>query len=112
MSKRGQGEQQGNLFGEVDRRSRERRPKKPKPVKATGAKETGTKETTAGSKKWSMPASGGSTVASLRLLWAKRLTPAQLAQVEAEIVALPRMLTNLGFGAVLLERLSIRRKKG
>lgn len=106
MRKRAPKEQQGNLFGEVDRRSRERRPKKTK-----AAKPGGTKEAPAAGRKWSMPESAGSTVASFRLLWAKRLTPAQVAQVEAEIAALPRMLTNLGFGAVLLERLSIRRKK-
>jgi len=104
VTKRRNLEQQGNLFGEVDRRSRERRLQK-KGAKSVAAKEPADKQA------WRMPAAGGSTVASIRLLWAKRLSPAQIAQVEAEIAALPRMLTNLGFGAVLLERVSVRRKK-
>ncbi len=105
MKKRGGIEQQGNLFGEVDRRSRERPRQKKETAAAKGKEGTAPKQT------WSMPDRGGSTVASIRLLWAKRLTPAQVAQVEAEIAALPRMLTNLGFGRVLLERASVRRKK-
>jgi hypothetical protein len=105
VRKRAGGEQQGNLFGEVDRRSRERRPQK------KSAKPVATTDKASGKQGWRMPESGGSTVASIRLLWTKRLTPAQIGQVEAEIAALPRMLTNLGFGAVLLERSSVRRKK-
>lgn len=105
MGKRGGSEQQGNLFGEVDRRSREGRTRKKSP-KASAARDATDRAQT-----WRMPKSTGSTVASVRLLWTKRLTPAQVAQVEAELAALPRMLTNLGFGTVLLERASIRRKK-
>jgi hypothetical protein len=97
-------EHQGNLFGEVDRRSRERRTAK---KSAKG----GTNDGVAANQKWRMPQPGGSTVAAVRLLWTKRLTPAQIGQVQSEIAALPRMLTNLGFGKVLLERVSIRRKK-
>jgi hypothetical protein len=107
VKKRAGIEQQGNLFGEVDRRSRERQRQKKEPAPAKESRDG-----TAGKQNWSMPDPRGSTVASLRLLWPKRLTPAQIAQVEAEIAALPRMLTNLGFGRVLLERASVRRKKG
>jgi hypothetical protein len=99
--------QQGSLFGEIDRRSRERaRPKKRASGPDTAAKPRPSED------KWRMPDGGGSTVASVRLSWAKRLSPAQVAQVEAELGALPRMLTNLGFGAVRLEHAFVRRKKG
>lgn len=97
-------EQQGSLFGEVDRRSRER--SQPKKRTSKPAAEPKPK-----SEKWRMPAAGGSTVASIRLLWTKRLSPAQVTQVEAELAALPRMLTKLGFGTVLLEHVFVRRKK-
>lgn len=106
MTKRVEHGQQGTLFGEVDRRSRERsRPKKRVP-KSAAVSEPKPKD-----EKWRMPTAGGSTVASIRLLWTKRLSPAQVAQVEAELAALPRMLTNLGFGAVVLEHAFVRRKK-
>lgn len=93
--------QQGSLFGEIERRGRERRQVEKKVPEAAAG----------GDDKWRMPAANGSTVASLRLLWMKRLTPAQVSQVEAEIAALPRMLTNLGFGKVVLEKSSVRRKR-
>jgi hypothetical protein len=102
--KRAERGQQGSLFGEVERRSRNR------PAPKAKAKTRAVTE--AKDEKWRMPAAGGSTVASIRLLWTKRLTPAQVAQVEAELAALPRMLTNLGFGAVVLEHAFVRRKKG
>lgn len=100
MAKHGDRGQQGTLFGEIGRRSRAKRPQK----KAANAPSTR-------DDKWRMPETNGSTIASVRLLWMKRLTPAQVSQVEAEIAALPRMLTNLGFGAVVLERFSVRRKR-
>jgi hypothetical protein len=93
--------EQGSLFGEIGRRSRTRGPVASKVEKTASG----------GAEKWRMPAPTGSTVASLRLLWMKRLTPAQVAEVEAEIAALPRMLSNLGFGPVLLEKSSVRRKR-
>jgi hypothetical protein len=105
VAKRSEREKQGNLFGEIDRRSRERRSKAASPKPAIP------KEKKPDSPSWRMPARGGSTVAALRLSWTKRLTPAQVSQVEAELAALPRMLTGLGFGAVLLERCSVRRRK-
>lgn len=101
MGKESNRGQQGSLFGEIERRSRERRPVEKKAAKVTGTSD----------ERWRMPATNGSTVASLRLLWMKRLTPAQVSQVEAEIAALPRMLTNLGFGKVVLEKSSVRRKR-
>lgn len=61
--------------------------------------------------RWRMPESDGSTVAELRLRWGRRLTPAQVARVESEIEALPRLLRGLGFGPVELERYFVRRKK-
>lgn len=101
--KRIERQQQGNLFGEVDRRSRSQPKKRAAKPAATEPKPK--------SDKWQMPAGTGSTVASVRLLWTKRLSPAQVTQVEAELAALPRMLTKLGFGAVLLEHAFVRRKK-
>ena len=102
--------QQGNLFGEVDRRSRERSQSKKRASKPAAAKAAAA-EAKPKTEKWRMPAAGGSTVASIRLLWTKRLSPAQVTQVEAELAALPRMLTNLGFGAVVLEHAFVRRSK-
>ena len=99
-------EQQGNLFGEVDRRSRERPRAKKRAPKAAATSQPKSKD-----EKWRMPPARGSTIASIRLMWTKRLSPAQVAQVEAEIAALPRMLTNLGFGAVVLEHAFVRRNK-
>lgn len=101
MSKASERGRQGLLFGEIEWRSREHRPrreKRPAPAK--------------GGTRWRMPEpAGGSTVALVRLLWMKRLTPAQISQVEAEIAALPRLLTNLGFGTVVLVRSWVRRKR-
>ena len=58
-----------------------------------------------------MPVSEGRTVAEIRLRWTKRLTPAQVARVEAELSGLPQVLTKLGFGAVQVERAFVRRRK-
>jgi hypothetical protein len=58
-----------------------------------------------------MPVVEGRTVAEIRLRWTKRLTPAQVARVEAELSALPHALGKLGFGAVQVERAFVRRRK-
>ena len=62
-------------------------------------------------RKWTMPVVEGRTVAEIRLRWTKRLTPAQVARVEAELSALPQALTKLGFGPVQVERVFVRRRK-
>ena len=64
-----------------------------------------------GARKWHMPALEGRTVAEIRLRWTKRLTPAQVARVEAELSALPRALSKLGFGTVQVERVFVRRRR-
>ena len=61
--------------------------------------------------KWRMPEVSGLTVAMLRVRWTKRLTPAQVARVEAELSALPARLTKLGFGPVQVERVFVRRRR-
>ena len=58
-----------------------------------------------------MPEVQGRTVAEIRLRWAKRLTPAQVARVEAELGGLPKSLTKLGFGSVQVERVFVRRRR-
>jgi hypothetical protein len=63
------------------------------------------------SRKWRMPERDGRTVAEIRVRWTKRLTPAQVARVEAELAALPRELSKLGFGAVQVERVFVRRRR-
>jgi len=63
------------------------------------------------SRKWRMPELEGRTVAEIRLRWTKRLTPAQVARVEAELSALPRELSKLGFGTVHVERVFVRRRR-
>jgi hypothetical protein len=62
-------------------------------------------------RKWRMPELEGRTVAEIRLRWTKRLTPAQMTRVEAELSALPRELTKLGFGPVQVERVFVRRRR-
>ena len=62
--------------------------------------------------RWRMPGAEGHTVAQVRLRWARRLTPGQIARIEAEIGALPTRLTKLGYGRVVLERAFVRRRKG
>ncbi len=61
--------------------------------------------------KWRMPDVHGATVAEVRLRWAKRLTPAQVSRVEAELQSLPVRLKRLGFGAVSVERSFVRRRR-
>ncbi len=58
-----------------------------------------------------MPEVQGKTIAEIRVRWSKRLTPAQVARVEAEISALPKMLGKLGFGVVHVERVFVRRRR-
>ncbi len=62
-------------------------------------------------RKWRMPELDGLTVAEIRLRWTKRLTPAQVARVEAELSALPKALSRLGFGTVQVERAFVRRRR-
>ncbi|HVO25873.1 MAG TPA: hypothetical protein VMW56_19820 [Candidatus Margulisiibacteriota bacterium] len=62
-------------------------------------------------RKWRMPELEGLTVAEIRLRWTKRLTPAQVARVEAELSALPKALSKLGFGTVQVERAFVRRRR-
>ena len=69
------------------------------------------KESTPAPRKWRMPAREGKTVAEIRLRWPKRLTPAQVARVEAELAALPKALSKLGFGAVAVEHTFVRRRR-
>jgi hypothetical protein len=96
MRKRHVPEEQASLF--------EPRPStaRPKPT---------TKATAPLARKWTMPVAAGRTVAEIRLRWTKRLTPAQVARVEAELGALPQALTKLGFGPVQVERTFVRRRK-
>ena len=75
---------------------------RPKPAAKTAAP---------AARKWTMPVVEGRTVAEIRLRWTKRLTPAQVARVEAELGALPQALTKLGFGPVQVERTFVRRRK-
>jgi hypothetical protein len=61
---------------------------------------------------WHMPELQGRTIAEIRLRWTKRLTPAQVARVEAELSAVPQALTQLGFGPVQVEHAFVRRRRG
>jgi hypothetical protein len=61
--------------------------------------------------RWTKPVVEGRTVAEIRLRWTKRLTPAQVGRVEAELGTLPQRLTKLGFGTVQVERTFVRRRK-
>lgn len=90
---------QGSLFGDVVLRSLEPAPKR----KPAGAKPA------PGTPQWRMPEMEGRTVAEVRLRWPKRLSPAQVARIEAELRALPRLLEKLGFGPVTMERAFVRR---
>jgi hypothetical protein len=58
-----------------------------------------------------MPNVQGKTIAEIRVRWSKRLTPAQVARVEAEISALPKALGKLGFGTVQVEHAFVRRRR-
>ncbi len=92
---------QGALFGEVEQRSLARPAPKRRPPRAEGEAES----------KWQMAEPEGVTVAEIRLRWSRRLTPAQVALIEAELAALPRLLGKLGFGPVLTEHSFVRRRR-
>ncbi len=84
-------EGQGSLFA-----AEPARPRPPRDDKAGG---------------WRMPELHGSTVAAIRVRWGKRLTPGQVARVEAMLGDLPNRLSKLGYGKVDVERIFVRRRK-
>ena len=96
MRKRQPPEEQASLFDAVTPRKPSALPSKPRSEP---------------SRKWRMPVLEGRTVAEIRLRWTKRLTPAQVARVEAELSALPKVLSKLGFGTVQVERVFVRRRR-
>jgi hypothetical protein len=111
-------EGQGSLFGSIDARGSQRgaaparvAPTKAAPAKAAPARGTGREAGAPPQRRWRMPALEGKTVAEIRLRWPKRLTPAQVARVEAELAALPKALAKLGFGPVAVERAFVRRRR-
>lgn len=107
--KAGDGPQQPELFGGVVRRALEM--PAPKRRRAESGAAEPEAAATAPAERWKMPAQEGSTVAEVRLRWPRRLTPTQVARVEAEIGALPRLLEKLGFGPVVVERSFVRRRR-
>jgi hypothetical protein len=60
---------------------------------------------------WRMPPTEGSTVAAIRVRWARRLTPVQVTRVEVTLARVARQLSQLGFGAVVVERSFVRRRR-
>lgn len=78
---------------------------------AASVRVKGSPARSAADRTWKMPAASGKTVAAIRLRWTKRLSPAQVARVEAELSRLPATLTKLGFGPVQVERAFVRRRK-
>jgi hypothetical protein len=106
-------EGQGLLFGSTDTRrsQRDAAPAKAAPAKAVPAKVAARDAGASSQHRWRMPELEGKTVAEIRLRWPKRLTPAQVARVEAELAALPKALTKLGFGPVAVERAFVRRRR-
>src|SRR5574340_1489754 len=103
MARRQQtGEGQGSLFDKAPPRRSTREPAAARSPVAVPA---------APKRRWQMPAVEGKTVAEIRLRWPKRLTPAQVARVEAELGALPKLMTQLGLGTVVVERAFVRRRK-
>jgi len=80
-------------------------------AKAAPAKAAGRDAGAPSQRRWRMPELEGKTVAEIRLRWPKRLTPAQVARVEAELAVLPKALTKLGFGPVAVERVFVRRRR-
>ena len=81
------------------------------PTRPSAIEATRTKVERPGARQWQMPELQGRTIAEIRLRWTKRLTPAQVARVEAELSGLPKQLAKLGFGAVQVERVFVRRRK-
>jgi hypothetical protein len=111
-------EGQGLLFGGTDTRRSQRdaapakaAPAQAAPAKAVPAKVAARDAGASSQHRWRMPGLEGKTVAEIRLRWPKRLTPAQVARVEAELAALPKALTKLGFGPVAVERAFVRRRR-
>lgn len=102
--KRQTAEEQGSLFDAVQVR---RTIREPVAARAPQAPKDGASTP----RQWQMPALEGKTVAEIRLRWPKRLTPAQVARVEAELGALPKQMSKLGFGTVVVERVFVRRRK-
>jgi hypothetical protein len=97
MRKRQPAEGQASLFENT-----------PRPSSAATAKPPASPRS---SRVWRMPQVQGRTVAEIRLRWSKRLTPAQVARVEAALGALPGTFTKLGFGPVVVERVFVRRRR-
>jgi hypothetical protein len=97
MRKRQPPEGQASLFEQTPRKSS---PPAAKPAASPRSART-----------WRMPEVHGRTIAEIRLRWSKRLTPAQVARVEATLGALPGALTKLGFGPVAVERVFVRRRR-
>jgi hypothetical protein len=95
-------EGQGSLFGGTEPRRSQ--------CDATPAKAAG-RDAGVPQRRWRMPELKGKTIAEIRLRWPKRLTPAQVARVEVELGALPKALTKLGFGTVVVERTFVRRRR-
>jgi hypothetical protein len=116
-------EGQGSLFGSTDARRSQRAaapakaapaeaaPAKAAPAKSPSVRVTGREVGAPPRHRWRMPELEGKTVAEIRLRWPKRLTPAQVARVEAELAALPKVLAKLGFGPVAVERAFVRRRR-
>ena len=97
-------EGQGSLFDPVQPRRTAREPAVGPPARtANGGGPV--------RRNWQMPVLEGKTVAEIRLRWPKRLSPAQVARVEAELAALPKLMSKLGFGTVVVERAFVRRRK-
>ena len=116
-------EGQGSLFGSTDTRRGQRDATAAKVAsakvasakvalaKTASVRVTGRDTGGPPQRRWHMPQLEGKTVAEIRLRWPKRLTPAQVARVEAELGTLPRVLTKLGFGTVVVERTFVRRRR-
>src|SRR5512139_3485562 len=112
-------EGQGSLFGGLEARRGAHEGALPKPGRTQAPKREAAPARTPAQvptpaqapapRRWRMPALEGKTVAEIRLRWSKRLTPAQVARVEAELGALPKILSKLGFGPVVVERTFVRR---
>src|SRR5512139_1988366 len=102
-------EGQGSLFGGLEARRGAHEGALPKPGRTQAPKREAAPAQAPAPRRWRMPALEGKTVAEIRLRWSKRLTPAQVARVEAELGALPKILSKLGFGPVVVERTFVRR---
>jgi|ERR1700687_5703847 len=102
MRKRQPSEGQASLFSDIEPRVAKRETVRSAPP---------SKAESITARKWQMPATQGRTVAEIRLRWPKRLTPGQVARVEAELSRLPQLLGKLGFGPVQVERVFVRRRK-